>query len=73
VYLGKRRHEQGFVALKVIADIHRGEDGLPTPAEQWAAVEREWEAHRKLRGTYVVEFEEIVWYVRRNQVRRWIE
>lgn len=67
MYLGKRKNEQGFVALKVIPDIKRGADFMPEPADRWQEVAREWEAHLKLRGTYVVEFEQIVWYIRTKQ------
>mmetsp|Transcript_24255 Transcript_24255/g.67450 ORF Transcript_24255/g.67450 Transcript_24255/m.67450 type:complete len:481 (+) Transcript_24255:432-1874(+) len=64
VYLGKRKDEQGFVALKVLRGIHRKADGTPSPVDRWEEVRREWNAHLRLRGKYVVEFEEVVWFYR---------
>ena len=63
-------YEQGFVALKVIPGVLRDPNtGGPSPPGKWREIKNEWDAHLQLRGKYVVEFEDIVWYTRKQKAR----
>uniref|UniRef100_A0A061RBS7 Protein serine threonine n=1 Tax=Tetraselmis sp. GSL018 TaxID=582737 RepID=A0A061RBS7_9CHLO len=67
VYLGKRRHEKGYIAVKVIPGLNRRENDTPEPEDKWSEILREWDTHYRLRGRYMVELEELVWYIKRKK------